>query len=42
MVPPCNFAVSQGRITKFGSLKYFDVFSSKMALIYKFRASMTS
>ena len=28
--------------TKFGSVGYFDVPSSKMALIVKFRASMTS
>ena len=40
--PPCNFAVSQGRKTKFGKIRYFDVLSSKMALIFKFRASMTS
>ena len=32
----------EGRRTKFGSLGYFDVPSSKMALIFKFRASMTS
>ena len=42
MAPTCNFAVSGGRRTKFGSLGYFDVPSSKMALIFKFRASMTS
>ena len=40
--PPCNFGVSQGRRTKFGSMGYFDVPSSKMALILKFRAFMTS
>ena len=42
MAPPCNFAVSQGRKTKLGSIGYFDVLSSKMALILKFRAPMTS
>ena len=31
-----------GRRTKFGSMGYFDVPSSKMALVFKFRASMTS
>ena len=36
MALPCNFAVS------YGSMGYFDVPSSKMALIFKFRASMTS
>ena len=42
MPPPCNFAVSYGRTTKFGRIRYFDVLSSKMAVIFKFRASMTS
>ena len=40
--PLCNFAVSSDRRTKFGSIGYFDMLSSKMALIFKFRASMTS
>ena len=40
--PPCNFGVSEGRRTKVGSIGYFDVPSSKMALILKFRAFMTS
>ena len=31
--PPCNFGVSQGRMTKFASIGYFNVPSSKMALI---------
>ena len=35
MAPPCNFGVSQGRRTKFGSKGYFDVLFSKMALIFK-------
>ena len=38
----CNFGVSQGRRTKFGSMGCSDVLSSKMALIFKFRASMMS
>ena len=42
MAPPCNFGVSEGRRTKFGSMGYFYVPSSKMALILKFRAFMTS
>ena len=42
MRPPYNFPISQGRGTKFGGVEYFDVLSSKMALIFKFRASMTS
>ena len=42
MAPPCNFTVSYGRRIKFGNMGYFDVPSSKMALIFKFRASMTS
>ena len=42
MPPHCNFAVSYGRRTKFGKIGYFDVLSPKMALIFKFRASMTS
>ena len=42
MPPNSNFAVSSGRRAKFGSTGYFDVLSSKMALIFKFRASMTS
>ena len=41
MGPPCNFAVSYSRRTKFGRIRYFDVLPSKMALIFKFRASMT-
>ena len=40
--PPCNFGVSYGRRIKFGGMGYFDVLSSKMALIFKLRASMTS
>ena len=40
MAPPCNFAA--GRTTKFSSIGYFGVLSSKMALIFKFRASMMS
>ena len=40
--PPCNFGVSYARRPKFGSMGYFDVPSSKMALIFKFRASITS
>ena len=28
-LPPCNVGVSQGRITKFGRLGYFDVYASK-------------
>ena len=40
--PPCNFAVSSGRRTKFDRIGYFDVLSSEMALIFKLRASMTS
>ena len=37
-MPPCNFGISESRRTKFGSMGYFDVPSSKMALIFKFRA----
>ena len=40
--PPCNFSGSYGRRTKFGNLGYFDVLSSKIALVFKFRAFMTS
>ena len=40
--PHLNFAVSLGKRTKFGSIGYFDVLSSKRALIFKFRASMMS
>ena len=39
--PPCNFAISEDRTTKFGRIGHFDVLSSKMTLIFKFRASMT-
>ena len=38
----CNFGVSYGRRTKFGNMGNFHVLSSKMAFIFKFRASMTS
>ena len=30
------------KVGKFGRIGYFDVLSSKMALIFKFRDSMTS
>ena len=38
----CNFVVCQARRAKFARLGYFDVHSSKMALIFKFKASMMS
>ena len=40
LCPPCNFSVSYGRRTKFGNMGYFDVLSSKMALVFKFKASI--
>ena len=40
--PHCNFGVSYSRRIKFGNMGYFDVLSSKMALNFKFRASMAS
>ena len=40
---PYNFDVFQCRMpTEFGNMIYFDVFSSKMSLVSKFKASMTS
>ena len=33
---------SPGRMTKYGSMEYLDVLFSKMALVFKFRASVTS
>ena len=33
MAQPCNFGVSYSRRTKFGSMGYLDVLSSKIALI---------
>ena len=41
MAPPCNFSVSYGRRTKFANMGYLNVLSSKMALVFKFRPSMT-
>ena len=39
---PYNFDVFQCRRPKFSNMIYFDVFSSKMSLVSKFKASMTS
>ena len=33
---------SYGRMIKYGSMEYLDVLFSKMALVFKFRASVTS
>ena len=40
--PPLTLLFLKVEEKKFGSMGYFDVPSSKMALIFKFRASMTS
>ena len=39
---PYNFGVFHCRRPKFGNMIYFDVFSFKMSLVFKFKASMTS
>ena len=39
---PYNFGVFHCGRLKFGSMIYFDVFSLKMSLVFKFKASMTS
>ena len=39
---PCNFDVSQCINSKFIDMGNFDLFSSKMLFIFKFKACMTS
>ena len=39
---PCNFEVSQCIKSKFNDLGYFDLFSSKMLFVFKFKTCLTS
>ena len=39
---PCNFVVFQCIKSKFSNMVYFDLFSSKIAFVFKFKACMTS